>query len=117
MPKSNLSMIRTLMFAINTHGGRVLLDRVQFFSEEQHRPVTLYKVCEVRDGHKRALFDTASQIQVVSFLRDYWFVMDGKDLPTGQKEWNDIRERKQFDWSEALRLHEELEKKKHYVDY
>ena len=105
------------MFAINTHGGRVMLDRVQFFSEEQNRPITLYKVNEQRGGHKRTLFETASQIQVVQFLRDYWFIVDGKELPTTQQEWNVIRDRKQFDWTGAKLLHEKREKEKHYVDY
>ena len=114
MPASNRTMIHKLLTAININGGRLLLDRVQFFSEEQVRPITLYKVNEIR-GKKRTLFDTASQIQVVMFLRDYWFIMQGKELPTGQKDWVKIRERKQFDWTGAELLHEKIEERRQHI--
>lgn len=114
MPNSNLTMINKLMTAIRMNGGKLLLDRVQFFSEEQNRPITMYKVNEVR-GKKRTLFDTASQIQVVMFLRDYWFIMQGKELPTGQKDWVKIRERKQFDWTGAKLLYEKIEERRQHI--
>lgn len=121
MPASNLSMIRKLTMAINTNGGRILMDRVQFFSEEQQRPITLYKVCEMiekGEGRKKnVLFETASQLQVVLFLRDYWFIMTGKELPAqNNKEWIEIREKKKFDFREAERLHEEIMKKKELIN-
>ena len=114
MPASNKTMIHKLLTAINMNGGRVLYDRVQFFSREQNRPITLYKINEIRDK-KRTLFETASQIQVVMFLRDYWFIMQGKELPTGQKEWVNIRERKQFDWTGAKLLYKQIEERKEKV--
>ena len=100
MPASNLSMIHKLQKAINMNGGVLLLDRTQFFSREQNRPVTMYRVCETvgttKSGRrkKECLFETASQIQVVLFLRDYWFVMQGKGLPpiVNNKKWGEIRD-------------------------
>ena len=120
MPASNLSMIRKLTLAINTNGGRVLMDRVQFFSEQEGRPITLYKVCEVvpkgEGTKKNVLFETASQLQVVLFLRDYWFVMQGKELPAkNNMEWVEIRKKKKFDFSEAERLHEEIMRRREHV--
>ena len=111
MPNSNLTMIRKLMTAIQMKGGKLLLDRVQFYSEQKQHPITLYKVNEVRDK-KRTLFETASQIQVVMFLRDYWFIVEGKELPTEQKQWTEIRDRKNFDWTGAKLLHEKMVKEK-----
>lgn len=105
MPNSNKVMIHKLITAINRAGGKILMDRVQFFSEEQNRPITIYKINEVM-GKKRTLFETASQLQVVMFLRDYWFIVEGKELPTGQAEWNRIRKQKQFDWDGAKFLHD-----------
>ena len=101
MPASNLSMIHKLQTAINQHGGKLLLDRSQFFSEDQKRPISMYRVCEVgevinKKGYRRknCLFETASQIQVVLFLRDYWFVLCGKELPAivNNQKWGEIRE-------------------------
>lgn len=113
MPNSNLTMINKLMTAIRMNGGKLLLDRVQFFSEEQNRPITIYKVNEIRDK-KRTLFETASQLQVVMFLRDYWFIVEGKELPNEQTDWVKIRKRKKFDWTGALILHEKRKESKKY---
>ena len=120
MPASNLSMIHKLQNAINTNGGALLLDRTQFFSKEQNRPVTMYRVCEVvgiknKLGHRKkdCLFETASQLQVVLFLRDYWFVMNGKELPApvNNKQWGDIRKAHMDSFESAKKLHElKLEK-------
>ena len=115
MPASNLSMIHKLQTAINMNGGALLLDRSQFFSEEQNRPITMYRVCEVTGvrnklGHKKkdCLFETASQIQVVLFLRDYWFVMNGKKLPpiVNNKKWGEIREAHLDSFKSAEKLNE-----------
>ena len=116
MPNSNITLIHKLLRAINVNGGRVLMDRVQFFSEEQQRPITLYKINE-QLGKKKTLFETASQIQLVMFLRDYWFIVQGKALPTGKDEWTKIRERKQFDWTGAKQLHDRREQMKERVTH
>lgn len=115
MPASNLSMIHRLQTAINQHGGRLLLDRAQFFSEDQKRPISMYRVCEVvgvanKLGHrkKNCLFETASQIQVVLFLRDYWFILNGKELPpiVNNKIWGEIREAHMAAFDSAREIYE-----------
>lgn len=103
MPASNLSMIHKLQKGINFKGGHLLVDRVQFFSKEQNRPITVYKICNTipvagtDKAHRKkdVLFEATSQIQVVLFLRDYWFVMNGKELPVAvnNKKWDEIREK------------------------
>ncbi len=100
MPASNRTMIHKLQTAINENGGCILIDRVQFFSEEQGRPISLYKIStpgEVMKNGKRKkdeLFLTPSQIQVVLYLRDYWYWMQGKEIPTDNEMWNDIKKEK-----------------------
>lgn len=97
MPASNRMMIRKLQDAINMHGGQILIDKAQFFSQEQNRAITIFKVCTPKnDGTKRknVLFDTPSQIQVVLFLRDYWYAMNGMEIPTDNEQWNEVKRAK-----------------------
>lgn len=96
MPASNKTMIHKLQTAINNNGGLILLDKAQFFSDDQKRPITIYKVCtkNPETGKKTVLFDTPSQIQIVFYLRDYWFWMNGKDIPKGTDTWEEVKKQK-----------------------
>lgn len=89
MPRSNLDMIYKLQFALNAHNMRIILNRSQFYSEQQNRPVTIYKVLQSRiTGVKSQhieLFSTASQIQVVLFLRNLWYAYNGNPIPPTNK--------------------------------
>lgn len=101
MSQSNKTMIHKLQTAINQHGGCILIDRVQFYSEEQDRPISLYKIStpgEVMKNGKRKkeeLFLTPSQIQVVLYLRDYWYNMQGMEIPTDNEMWEKIKKKKE----------------------
>ena len=97
MPASNKTMIHKLQTAINQNGGKILINTIQFFSEEQNRPITLYKICEpgkVKGSRRRMLFDTPSQLQVVLFLRDYWYNMNNMEIPTDNPEWEEVKKKK-----------------------
>lgn len=91
MPASNSTMIYKLQVALNSKGLKILCNRSQFYSEQQHRPVTMYKV--VRSVYDEAkgknrhieLFSSASQIQVVLFLRNLWYVVNGLEVPPTNK--------------------------------
>lgn len=89
MPRSNLDMIYKLQVALNSVNMRLVLGRTQFFSEQQNRPVTIYKVSQSRSsGIKNThveLFTSASQIQVVLFLRNLWNAYNGKEIPPTNK--------------------------------
>lgn len=71
----------------------------QFYSAKQDRPITVYHIKQaVYDENKEKfvneeLFNTTSQIQVVLFLRDLWYSLNGKELPTDNEQWNAIRDR------------------------
>lgn len=86
MPSSNSDMIRKLQIALNSRGCKVLCNRSQFYSEEQKRPVTMYKVAQSfmtstgRSSHK-TLFESASQIQIVLFMRNLWYSINNKEIP------------------------------------
>ena len=80
-------MIYRLQVALNSKGMRILCNRSQFFSEQQNRPVTIYKVSQsVPDdqtgkNHHVELFSSASQIQCVLFLRNLWYLINDKEIP------------------------------------
>lgn len=94
---SNTVMIKKLRNAINNKGEKLLYNTTEFFSEEQQRPITVYiikkAVWDDKRHHNRnvQLFQSSSQIQIVLFLRDYWYRLNGLELPVDNEMWNDIR--------------------------
>ena len=94
MPRSNRAMIKNLQSAINQKfNERILIDRVQWYSNEGQRPISLYKIKKpAEDKNSRfkyvELFKTASQIQVVLFLRDYWYKLNNWPVPEDNEQWN-----------------------------
>lgn len=94
---SNTVMIKKLRNAINGRGYKLLYNTTEFYSEEQQRPITLYIIKKAVYDEKRhrnrniELFASASQIQIVLFLRDYWFKINDWELPTDNETWNGIR--------------------------
>lgn len=104
MPASNRTMIHKLQNAINSNGGKILYEKSQFFSDKEDRPVTLYKISQsidTSDGKrkKEKLFETPSMIQVVLYLRDVWYTMQGQELPTDNEMWEAVKASKHIDYS------------------
>ena len=104
MPASNTTMIWKLQVALNSKGCKILSNRSQFYSEEQKRPVTKYIVSQSRkteSGKNRhvELFSSYSQIQIVLFMRNLWYLINDKPIPETNhmkgadeftKKWNDF---------------------------
>ena len=94
---SNTVMIHKLQQAINGKGGRVLYNTSQFYSTQQDRPVTIYHIKQaVYDEEKDKtvnveLFKSTSQIQIVLFLRDMWFELNGWEVPQDNEMWNNVK--------------------------
>ena len=94
---SNSVMIHKLQQAINGKGGKILYNTSQFYSENQNRPVTIYHVKQAIFDEEKGknlnveLFKTTSQIQVVLFLRDLWFELNGWEIPQDNEIWNEIK--------------------------
>ena len=96
---SNTSMIKKLRTAINEKVvDKILYNTSEFFSEEQNRPVTIYTIKKAIYNPKTKkhnhveLFHSTSQIQIVLFLRDYWYIINNIPLPVDNEKWNNIRE-------------------------
>lgn len=98
MPASNSTMIHKLQQAINSRGERLLYSTSQFYSEDQQRPITQYHIKKaIWDEFKKRnrnveLFRSTSQIQIVLYLRDYWFRLNNWELPVDNMTWNKVRE-------------------------
>lgn len=93
---SNSVMIKKLRNAINLKGDKLTYSVTEVFLENQTFPTKLYTIKKAakKSGGKtkyEELFHTFAQIQVVLFLRDYWYILNGIKLPTDNPKWNDIR--------------------------
>ena len=97
MPNSNSVMIHKLQTAINKKGGNLLYNTTQFYSETADRPITIYVIKQSYwDEEKQRtksveLFSSTSQIQIVLFLRDFWYKLNGWEVPTYNPLWEDSK--------------------------
>ena len=95
---SNATMIKKLVGALNRNNQRVLYTTSQFWSAEANRPVTVYHVKRaVWDEEKDKfynidLYRSTSQIQIVLFLRDMWYTINGKEVPQNNDLWTEIKD-------------------------
>ena len=96
---SNSVMIHKLQTALNNKGMKIMYSTSQFYSSKQDRPVTIYHIKqavydESRDKYvNQELFNATSQIQIVLYMRDLWYSVNGIELPTDNEQWNEIRQR------------------------
>lgn len=93
---SNQVMIKKLRNAINLKGHKITYSTTEVFLENQPFPSKLYtikKANEQSNGKNKyeELFKTFSSIQIVFFLRDYWYILNDLKLPTDNPKWNTIR--------------------------
>ena len=95
MANSNRVMIHKLQNAINQNfGKKILFNKTQWYSNDQDRPVSLYVIKQaIWDEEKQKnknieLFSSCSMIQIVLFLRDMWYELNGWEVPTDNEDWN-----------------------------
>lgn len=92
--------IKKLQRAINeTFGEKLLVNHTQFYSEKTNKPVEIIVVKKaVWDEDKGKLrnieiFSSTSDVQIVLFLRDYWYELNGWEVPTDNEVWNKAKEK------------------------
>lgn len=96
---SNSVNIHKLQTAINGKGYNVLYSTSQFYSFKQNRPITVYQIRQaVWDDEKQKsksieLFKSTSQLQILLFLRDMWYEINGWEVPTDNEMWNKAKEK------------------------
>lgn len=91
--------IKKLQRAINdTFGAKILVNKTQFYSSDSERVSEILVIKQaVWDADKQRfrnieLFSSASDIQIVLWLRDYWYQLNGWEVPTDNEEWNKAKE-------------------------
>lgn len=95
MAKAFGPQIKKLQKAINEkYDARILLNKTQFYSSKTDSPVELIVIKQAiwdseRQKYKNVeLFSSSSDIQIVLWLRDYWYELNGWEIPTDNEEWN-----------------------------
>ena len=86
--------IKKLQRAINERfGEKILVNHTQFYSEEAQRVLEIIVVKKsIYDEDKKKskqveLFSSPSDVQIVLYLRDYWYELNGWEVPTDNEEW------------------------------
>lgn len=95
MAKKFLPTIKKLQRAINEkYDKKILINKTQFFSDNTKKPVEIIVVKQAQwDAEKQKyknveLFSSASDVQIVLWLRDYWYELEGMPIPTDNEKWN-----------------------------
>lgn len=91
-------LAKKLQTAINQRAGaKLVINTQQWYSEGKHRPITIYIIRQVfidpDTKHKKSiqLFRTYSQIQMLLFLRDFWYELNGWEVPKDNEMWEDLK--------------------------
>lgn len=107
---SNIKTIKKLQLAINTNCPfRILYTTNQFYSVDKQMPVTKYclRKAEINyDTHRSdsvEIFSTYSQLQVILYLRDLWYTWLGKELPTDNELWENIKIRDKITYEDVIK--------------
>lgn len=99
MAKPFQPQIKKLQRAINDkYDKKILVSKSQFYSNDAQRPLEYYIIAQaVWDEDKlkyrnEELFSSASDIQIVKWLRDYWYTLNGWEVPTDDPVWEEAKE-------------------------
>ncbi len=92
---SFITTAKTLQKALEYgYGEHILITKEQFYSRTQERVVNMYVISKAIPDEENSsrsqsiqLFRTARQVDLVLFLRDYLFEVQGKEVPTDNEDW------------------------------
>lgn len=100
MAKPFSPQIKKLQRAINENfGAKILLNKTQYYSKEADKVLELLVIKKaVWDEEKQKfrnieLFSSPSDIQIVLWLRDYWYELNHWPVPTDNEEWNKAKKK------------------------
>jgi len=99
MANSNRVMVNKLKDAINQNfDAKILFNIKQWYSEKHKRVVTVYVLKQaIKDEESGKyknveIFSAYSMIQIVLFLRDLWYELNGWEVPDDNKKWTKVKE-------------------------
>lgn len=91
---------KKLQSAINQRtGAKLLINTGQWYSKDKNRTVTVYTikqtVCDENGEYKKTMemFKTYSQVQMVLWLRDYWYEINGWEVPHDNETWEEMKQK------------------------
>jgi hypothetical protein len=100
MAKAFGPQIKKLQKAINEkYDAKILINKTQYYSEKSDRPLELLIIKKaVWNAEKQKfmnieVFSSASDVQIVLWLRDYWYELNGWEIPTDNEEWNTAKKK------------------------
>ena len=93
-----INTAKKLQTACNKRFGvKLLINTRQWYSKDQERAVTQYILFQTIQNEDKAkdvnaeLFKTHSQVQLVLFLRDYWYKLNGWKVPNDNEQWEEVK--------------------------
>lgn len=100
MAKKYGPTIKKLQRAINENfGEKLLVNKSQYFSEKSDRPMEILSIKKaIWNEEKRRyknieVFSSPSDVQIVLWLRDYWYELNGWEVPTDNEKWLEARKK------------------------
>ena len=76
-------------------GVNLLIQQRQWYSEDKQMAMTYYTVhkVDIVNGKKTQLelFHTYSQVQLVLFMRDFWYSLNGWEVPNNNPIWEEAK--------------------------
>lgn len=103
MAKKFTPTIKKLQKAINiTFDRKILVNKTQFYSNTSDNIIEMIVIKQaVWDEEKRKiinvkLFESTSDVQIVLYLRDLWYRLNGWEIPTDNEMWNEIKKKKEL---------------------
>lgn len=95
-------MINKLQTACNDRfDAKLLYNRTQVYSKKAEKNITFLcirqAVFDEKTGKYKTveLFNTTSELQIVLFLRDYWYELNGWEIPKDNEEWEQAKKKYQ----------------------
>lgn len=99
---ASILTINKLQRGINAMGGMIVIDHTQFYSKQLNSVVAKYTVKQayfdesVGRTLSYELFSAYSQIQIIFYLRDHLYHLQGKKIPDDNYEW-EVAKRKYYE--------------------
>ena len=94
MAKKFGPQIKKLQRAINDkYDAKILVNTTQYYSEKSNRAMSMISIKQAQwDEEKQRyrnieLFASPSDVQIVLWLRDYWYNLNGWEIPKDNPQW------------------------------
>ena len=95
---SLLGTSKKLVKALNSRGYTVTYGSKEFMAKDGtiHNMNMLYIVTYNEEKNRydsTPIYSTPSLVRLVMYLRDFWYIINGQELPTDQELWNKLRQK------------------------